>query len=461
MSLGLRWVLILTCLSAKGLVYALPQSEGQGQPSAQAQHAETPAGLIPIPDYSGDFWRREYLTGGWGGTRADLANRGVQFDVLWTQYVQGVADGGRDRTTQYGGALDYVLTLDLMRMKLVPGALVNIRAETRYGESVNGASGSILPVNTDLSFPLTNELDENVPIAITDLNYTQFLSEHFGVVLGKLETLSGDLNEFASVRGTSQFQNANFVFNATLALRLPYSTLGGGLIWMPKPADENGGITVTSMLFNTADSSTTSGFDDFGEGATWNTEADFQYRAGTLPGGTNLGVLYSFDQDFSKLDSRLIFQPGLGFSIPKENSTWAVYASNWQYLFTEASANKPIDLREGRAHEQGFGFFTRVGIADKTTNPVDFAVSGGIGGRGLVPSRDDDTFGLGYFYNDIEESRFVSTVGAESSAQGFECFYEFSITPACHLALDAQVVESALSSIDTATIFGVRLAMKL
>jgi len=46
---------------------------------------------------------------------------------------------------------------------------------------------------------------------------------------------------------------------------------------------------------NTADSSTTTGFDDFGKGVTWTTEADFQYRLGHLPGGMNLGGLWSFD----------------------------------------------------------------------------------------------------------------------------------------------------------------------
>jgi hypothetical protein len=31
-------------------------------------------GLLPIPDYTGELWRRSHLTGDWGGTRAQLAN---------------------------------------------------------------------------------------------------------------------------------------------------------------------------------------------------------------------------------------------------------------------------------------------------------------------------------------------------------------------------------------------------
>jgi hypothetical protein len=104
-------------------------------------------------------------------------------------------------------------------------------------------------------------------------------------------------------------------------------TLGAGVVWMPAPPGTNGGITISSSIFNTADSSTTSGFDDFGKGATWTTEADFQYRLGPLPGGMNIGALYSFDQDFAEIDSRLVFAPGEGLAIPKKNSTWAGYWS--------------------------------------------------------------------------------------------------------------------------------------
>src|SRR6187549_1014801 len=66
-----------------------------------APEPEAPKGLLPIPDYSGDLWTRSYLTGDWGGTRTDWANKGIQFGLNWNQYLQGVTDGGLDRTTQY------------------------------------------------------------------------------------------------------------------------------------------------------------------------------------------------------------------------------------------------------------------------------------------------------------------------------------------------------------------------
>jgi porin len=275
------------------------------------------------------------------------------------------------------------------------------------------------------------------------------------VFFGKLDTLDGDPNEFASGRGVTQFMNANFIFNPALALRLPYSTLGAGIFWLPIPPGPKGGITVSSTIINTADSSTTTGFDDFDEGQSWTTEADFTYQLGNLPGGMNVGGLYSFNQDFVHLRTRIIFQPGEGLVVPNKNSTWAVYWSGWQYLFVEDHGKPPAQL-QGQPKHQGIGVFARFGFADKETNPVELAVSGGIGGRGLIPSRDNDSFGVGYYYNNIQTLRISNILGIRDSSQGFEFFYNLAVTPAARLTFDVQVVQSTSARVETATILGAR-----
>ncbi len=438
---------------------ALKAQEATNSPAMTNSPPPATVGLLPIADYSGDLWTRSYLTGDWGGVRTNLANNGAQFNVQFNQYIQGITSGGRDQTTQYGGTVDYIANFDLMKMGVMQGALIKFRAESRYGNSVNGQAGPLLPVNTDASFPLTSQLDQNVPFTITDLQYVQFLSEKFAVLVGKLDTLDGDPNEFASGRGTSQFMNANFVFNPAMALRLPYSTLGGGVTWMPIPLGPKGGLTITSIIFNTVDSSTTTGFNDFNDGTTWNTEADLQYRVGSLPGGMNLGVLYSFNQDFAKINSRSVYRSGPELILPKEDSTWAVYWSAWQYIYARDPGDKPVNLANGEPDLQGLGLFTRVGFADKETNPVDWAVSGGIGGRGMIPTRDNDFFGVGYFYTDIQATELLSTLGAREYGQGFEAFYNIAATPAFHVTLDVQVVEPVGSGASTATILGMRASL--
>jgi porin len=167
----------------------------------------------------------------------------VQFNKSFTQEVQSVVKGGRDTGARSTGALDYSLSLGLMRIQIIPGALVQLKAETRFGRSVNVSSGAVLPVNADAFFPITQPADEDIPITITMLSYMPFLAPTFGLMVGQFDTLDGDFNEFASGRGKTQFMKANFLFNAATALRMPYSTLGGGLIWMPIPDGPGGGAS--------------------------------------------------------------------------------------------------------------------------------------------------------------------------------------------------------------------------
>lgn len=430
---------------------------GVMMPALSAEPAAS-QGILPAPDYSGDLLSRRFLTGDWGGARADLADKGVQLNLDFTQTMQSVVDGGRDTGTRYGGSLDYSISADLMRMGVMPGALLNFRAESRFGESADDIAGPALPVNTNAFFPMTDELDRDIPFTITTLSYLQMFSENIGITLGKFDTLDGDPNEFAGGRGVSQFMNANFIFNPSAMLLVPYSTLGGGVVLMPTK-----NIFISSLVFTTADSSTTTGFKNIGDGWTWATEGRFQYRLGDLPGGVNVGFVYGFDNHFAELGTgRLAFSRRDGFSIKNdtEQDTWAAYGTFWQYLINQDPDDKPVDVSDGRPDHRGVGLFARIGIADDDTNPIDFYVGAGVGGRGVIPCRPEDAFGLGYYYTEIKSNRLTSAVGIEDHANGFEAFYNIAITPACHFTLDAQVVESIFESVDTATILGARFNVR-
>lgn len=432
-------------------------ADGQPEASAPAAPAATEAtkGILPIPDYSGDILTRPFLLGDLWGARTDLADSGVQFNIDWSQTFQSVVDGGRDDDSRYGGSLDYNVNLDLQKMGLMPGALIKFKAESRYGKSVNRAAGTILPVNTDAFFPLASPLDESIPVAVTNLMYTQYLSATFGVFAGKFDTLDGDLNEFASGRGTAQFLNSNFLFNPVAALGLPYSTLGAGLVWAPSPK-----FLLSSTVMSAADSSTTSGFDSIGDGWYWSTSAYCQYRLGTLPGGVSVTGMYSWDNEFTDVGKRFVFNPGEGVALATTDTTWAVMANAWQYVSTEEDLDKPIDLSNGTPDRQGVGLFARVGFADQDTNPIEWSVSAGVGARGLIPSRDNDALGVGYFYQSLQTGRIVGVLGVDDQSQGVEAFYNIAITPGAHLTLDAQWADSPRGAIDAAWILGLRLRLQ-
>ena len=63
----------------------------------------------------------------------------------------------------------------------------------------------------------------------------------------KLDTSSGDMNEFAHGKGDTQFMNLAFNLNPALLLTIPYSTLGAGLIILPTK-DPNAAIVTFSVV---------------------------------------------------------------------------------------------------------------------------------------------------------------------------------------------------------------------
>jgi hypothetical protein len=104
----LLWVVAVCAVEPQGNAQEQPGGAGP-QSNPAAVPSGTPAGLLPIPDYSGDLWKRPYLTGDWDGLRTTLAKKGIQIGVEWDQFVQGVTSGGRDQGTAYGANLDYTL----------------------------------------------------------------------------------------------------------------------------------------------------------------------------------------------------------------------------------------------------------------------------------------------------------------------------------------------------------------
>jgi porin len=447
----MKWPIAASVL----LGIALPLSAGEtAAVSTVAAIATPPEGLVPLPDYSGDLAERSHLTGDWGGTRSEWAAHGIQAEVDFTQIVQSVVEGGRGSTTRYGGSLDYLVNLDLMRMGVLPGAVLTVRAETRFGDSANVASGSLVPVSTEALFPLSGELDESIGIALTTLRYTQVLAPEFGVFVGKFDTLEST-NEFAAGRGVSQFLNGNFIFTPSGALLVPYSTLGTGILVFPIKD-----LSITSMIFNTNDSSTSSGFDEFGNGWTWLTAANYQYKLGDLPGGQGVAVGYGGDNDFKQISGGLVFDRGQGLSPVTTDDSWFASWDAWQYLWVKDAPTESINLANGRQDLAGVGLFTRLGFADKDTNPVEYALTAGIAAKGLIPTRQNDSMGVAYAYNRIQRSQLIGFANLQKQTQALEAYYDIAVTPAAHLTLDIQLVDGANAGIDSSVVLGARCSLR-
>ncbi|MGD9293407.1 MAG: carbohydrate porin [Roseobacter sp.] len=441
---------------------AVAQQADDSKENAAAQPADAAAGagILPIPDYTGDVSERSYLSGDWGGTRTNLANRGLQVDLDTVTWAHSFVDGGSRDDTRVGGNLTFNLKWDLMRAGILPGALITLRAESRWGNSANFSVGQInFPSVAAITPTNYSAPDDGYNLSVTQLAYTQFLSEKAGFTIGKFDLFGeGDANEFAGGRGRTQFSNWSLNYGMP-TLIVPSSTVGLGAIFLPS---EN--TTITALLTSGTECVDSNCFDDLDDqGKIATASIAHQYNLNGKPGGLNGQAVYLFDNDFLELNSlsfnlRDAIRGGSlreGFDFGGKDTSWIVGGSFWQYLSVKGAAPQgPLNLTNKVPDLRGWGVFGRLYFADKDTNPWKTTVAVGLGGRGLFDSRPDDLFGVGYYYNDQSKTLFEPGV---DDGQGAEVFYNFAITPAARFTTSAQWIKAVSPTVDNTTLVSARL----
>lgn len=403
-----------------------------------------PASIWPKRDYTGDLLSRRYLTGDWGGFRTTLADRGVHLDVDMVMAYRHIVEGGRTRQGAFGGSADYQLRVETERLGLWPGGFLTVFAESRFGdgEQVIGDAGVIIAPDTDALLPLPEDIT-----TLTSVSYLQFLAPWIAVMGGKMVTIDGDANAFASGRGNTQFSNLAFVFNPVGLRSVPYSALGGGfLVVLP---EELG--TYTFSVLDATGRPDVSGFEDaFENGAVIAQEIRFGYRPLGLRGHLDVsGTFTTRDVAVLDQDPRLILGAlGLisNFELDRSGDSWAFMLNFDQYLWMEDEETS-----------QGVGLFFRFGQGDERNNPLERFYSFGFGGGGIIPTRDRDTFGLGFYLVDRSDQLPRAVERRTRGGKGFELYYDIEALPWLHVTPDLQVVEPSLKSIDTDVILGVRM----
>jgi porin len=458
-----------------------PHSKVASQPAAGVQSAASqpvapttqpamPSLIQELPDYSGDVWSRRYLTGDWVGARTELAGQGVLFDFGTTQILQGNAAGGKDTSDafRYSGSLDFMLRLDTARMGAWPGGLITLRGETQLGQSINSKAGALLPVNYDALLPAPNESGLTT---LSEYYITQALSEQVVVLAGKIDLGMGDGNVFAHDERT-QFLNTAFRVNPVLFNAGPYTAMAAGVMLLPTDW-----LTITTFLNdNDPDGAATrSGFNTAFHGREWysvSQEYTFTIKPLGHEGHQRFGWFWT-SRDFLQLefDSRLqspVRSSG-GFlrrrlvpgwlravrvadrivslaRLERGTDDWGLYYNFDQYLFTECEDPK-----------QGWGVFGRFGWSNGEANVLEQFYSLGLGGKGSIPNRDGDTWGIGYYCANTSEG--VDTLLGTSSEQGVELFYNIELTPWLHLTPDLQIIIDPGANFrdrDVAIVYGIR-----
>jgi porin len=201
--------------------------------------------------------------------------------------------------------------------------------------------------------------------------------------------------------------NAAFNFPMTLAL-LPLSTFGGGALFLPR--DD---ILLSALALGPNGSPTSNNVAQAFHGVLILSSAKLTVKPFGLIGHQSLGFRwnnedrFSLDQDPSNIAHLLLNQrfpllanPGpvltqiLANSFPnllvptqpvnRTGSSWTMSYSFDQYFWQPDGDPK-----------HGVGVFFALGASDGNPDPIQYAFLAGIGGKGVVPGRPDDSFGIG------------------------------------------------------------------
>ena len=152
----------------------------------------------------------------------------------------------------------------------------------------------------------------------------------------------------------------------------------------------------------------------------------------------------------------------------RNSSSWAINYGFDQYFWQPDGDPK-----------HGIGLFFGFGASDGNPNPIKYSFLTGIGGKGVVPGRPDDTFGLGVARTQFS-SAFLSFLSQRldlglQHEDAVEMYYNAAITPWLNLTADLQIIDPGLkrtlsssssqllprlTSVDTAVVAGFRLRVR-
>lgn len=385
-----------------------------------------------------DLMTRASLTNGLWGAGAKMAEHGVVADLQWTQWYQGVTNGGVNEAFRYGGKADYNLTFVGEKLGLNKGFNVMMHAETRYGQTSNLDAGALALPNINMLYPAPGR----DVTSITGLFFMQALSEKWAVTAGKYNSL--DLFNMLypnTGRGIDGFMNASMVLPLGLLRTTNLSINGAGIMGL-----DGQQVNSALLVYDTNNSSTTAGVNNlFDQGAV----VLGYYRIPTKSGSHGFVANWSSRTYTSTNPLSWTVIPGQGVVAGQESGSWsAVYFLDHMLWADQCNPARKVNL------------FSMWSLADQDTSPYHWTATVALEGNGLIQSRESDKAGVGYFYNGLSGG-FKDIVNVLpgiqiQDVQGFEVYYNAEVTPWFHLTLDLQAVDNQNVSNDTAFILGLR-----
>lgn len=405
------------------------------------------------------------LTGDWHGARTHLNDKGVEIGVTYTGEVLSNRTGGLKRGTSFEGLLDVTVETDLEKIIGWRGAKTHIRIfNIHNARDLNAA---------DYAGALANP--SNIDAHATTRLFTAWFQQDFGKAGSiRIGQLAAD-DEFFGAETAVGLLNGTFGWGNTLAANL----LSGGPAYpLATPGiraqlNFSDSFTVLAGVFSgdPAGPNCYSNVPDadpqvcnkhgttfrFSGGALWIGEAQYLVNQGEeakgLPAAYKFGAWYHSgtfaDQRFDAT----------------HDGNWGLYSI--------------IDQMIWRGRETSISFFLRGGVTPSDRNIVSWYIDGGMGIKGPLPGRKDDTLTFGIAHTHISDDasaadRDIALLGTHhpirSGETALELSYKMQVTPWWTVQPDLQYIirpgggdpdpDDATKRVGNAFLIGVRSAIQ-
>ncbi|MEK7707009.1 MAG: carbohydrate porin [Verrucomicrobiota bacterium] len=375
---------------------------------ATAETEEKPsssAGADADADIPQSLWERETLTGDWGGVRSRLADKGLEFETTYTGEFLANVHGGARTGELYQGLLRSDLNLDIEKAGGWKGGVFHVSGLWIAGSEPN--SRNDIAGMTGVMYLEPSNISAYDTVRLYELWLEQsFLEDRLSIRAGQIAVDERcHCSDYAGV-----FISWTHGWPAFMSALIPnggpaYPVAGTGVMVTGRPHEQ---IELVAAVVDgdVEDQSTESRHGThfgFGHGngvlalfeAIW--RCNYEKGATGLPGVFKIGAwFHSGDFDDLRFDTlgRSLEDDGTLSGLPS-NGVARSHPDNGGVYFNVDQ----MLWREKADSDEGLGLYGRVAPwMPEDRNPVDFYVAGGVTYKGLLPTRDQDTFGVAASY---------------------------------------------------------------
>ncbi|MCI0388397.1 MAG: carbohydrate porin [Acidobacteria bacterium] len=411
---------------------AAQQTASADSKTEQNASVSKPAESKSAPAAAANPFQGKFMFGDWGRARSKMAEKGVNWDISFTQFGQGLTGGPKDTSFDYANKFDVLLNIDTGKAGLWKGGGIGGHVEIRYGDSLSGIN--LFPANGALYTP------SNGPnrVVVTSLYATQKLGEKSSLMIGKINTV--DLlggSPFIGGRGVDGFMH--IVLVAPPSGVTPVSTYGA----MARTSYKKVGLSL--FVYDPTDQ--TSWKSPFQNGVNFSLGALIPQKVAGRSATHSFSGTFSTSRGTNLADIPQLLLPPAFRKIGTKQGPFNISYQYEQYFY-----QNPNNPREG------WGFFGKVAIADGNPNIIQSSFLAGIAGTGLIRGRSLDRFGVGFFNYRLSDALrdAVRPIVRIKNEKGGEVFYNFAVTPWFRVTADMQILPPTIEKRDTTVFFALR-----